>query len=344
MTLGSRKDSGFNKDRTGAGPRPAPATVTTDEPVDWIVQPTATNGTGDPIAAFRNPAGTAAPPIRGGGALGWFLAAIAALLLLFLGVDLANGLQDLYLLHPALGIGGGVLLGIACLALALIALKDLRAWLRFGRSDRWRGEAEAALAAGDAGRIAELALRLARELPPAPDGSQPDGAHLSGLSGLSAEDALAAAERLLLRTADESALQETAIAARSAAIANAISPYAAFDMAFMLWRGMRLVRRIAAAYGMRPGPLTSWRIIRRALAAAVTAGATEGLNHTVTDILGGAAAAVGTKAGQGVLGGLLMVRLGLATMNQCRPLPFTATPEPRIRDVLRQIAAAIRKL
>lgn len=338
MTLGSCKEG------TGSGPRPAPATLTTDEPVDWIVPPAAAEGTGAPIAPSAATNGISAPPIAGTGALGWFLAAIAALLVLFLGVDLANGLRDLYLLNPALGIGGGVLLGIACLALVLIALKDLRAWLRFGRSDRWRGEAEAALAAGDAGRLAELARRLARELPPMADGTRPEEARLAGLSGLSAEDALAAAERLLLRSADENALQETAIAARSAAIANAISPYAAFDMAFMLWRGMRLVRRIAAAYGMRPGPLTSWRIVRRALAAAVAAGATEGLNHTVTDILGGAAAAVGSKAGQGVLGGLLMVRLGLATMHQCRPLPFTATPEPRIRDVLRQIAAAIRRL
>ena len=115
-------------------------------------------------------------------------------------------------------------------------------------------------------------------------------------------------------------------------------------MAFMLWRSMRLVRGIAAAYGMRPGPLTSWRIVRRAFATAVTAGATEGLNHMVTDMVGGAAAAIGTKAGQGVLAGLLTVRLGLAAMDQCRPLPFTARREPRIRDVVRQITGALRSL
>jgi len=336
--------AGKSHDREPPRQGPDPATVTTEEMVDWIVRPAAREPEDPALPGVRAMSAAAALPPPGSGLAGWFLAAIGALLLLFLGVDLAHGLRDLYLLHPALGIGGGVLLGIACLAFTLMALKDLRAWLRFGRSDRWRSEAEAALAAGDSGRIAELARRLAAILPADPAGDRPAREDLAGLSGLSAGDALSAAERLLLRSADEIALRETAVAARSAAIANAISPYAAFDMGFMLWRGMRLVRRIAAAYGMRPGPLTSWRIVRRAMGAAVAAGATEGLNHTVSDILGGAAAAAGTKAGQGILGGLLMVRLGLATMNQCRPLPFTATPEPRIRDVLRQIAAAIRSL
>lgn len=326
--------------RTGRGAG-GPATVTTtDEAVEWIVRPAERAGDPGGLPEAKGLAPPLVPADAGGsGAAGWFVAALGTLLLLFLGVDLALGLRDLYLLQPALGIAGGVLLAVACLALAVLTLKDLRAWLRFGRSDRWRHEAAEALAAEDPARIAELARRLARSLPGSPD---PEA--LSGLSGLSARDALAAAERHLLSEADERALRETAVAARSAAIANAISPYAAFDMAFMTWRGMRLVRGIAAAYGMRPGPVTSWRIVRRALGAAVAAGATEGLNHMVSDMIGGAAAAVGSRAGQGVLAGLLTVRLGLATMDQCRPLPFTARPEPRIRDVVRQITGAIRRL
>lgn len=323
----------------GAGRAADPATLTTDDPIDWIVRPAERESQDGTLPAARAMAAMAERPAAGSGAVGWFIAAFGALLLLFLGVDLALGLRDLYLLEPALGLAGGVLLTAACLAFAVLTLKDLRAWLKFGRSDRWRREAADALAAEDPGRIAALARRLARHLP-----GTPDPEHLGGLSGLSARDALAAAERQLLREADDRALRETAVAARSTAIANAISPYAAFDMAFMLWRGMRLVRRIAVAYGMRPGPLTSWRIVRRAMAGAVAAGATEGLNHMVSDMVGGAAAAVGTKAGQGVLAGLLTVRLGLAAMDQCRPLPFTARPEPRIRDVVRQITGAIRAL
>lgn len=42
------------------------------------------------------------------------------------------------------------------------------------------------------------------------------------------------------------------------------------------------------------------------------------------------------RFGEGLVNGALTARVGVAAMEVCRPLPFTAVPRPRVRDILKR--------
>lgn len=117
-------------------------------------------------------------------------------------------------------------------------------------------------------------------------------------------------------------------AALQIATAAALSPKAWLDGALFMWRGVRLVREIAEIYGLRPGILGTWRLVRRVMLGAATVAA--------ADLAGGVAmqalvtSSLAQKVGGEVAGAAAawqrMDRLGQAAIAACRPLPRNPDP------------------
>nr|WP_246504012.1 DUF697 domain-containing protein [Plastoroseomonas arctica] len=118
-----------------------------------------------------------------------------------------------------------------------------------------------------------------------------------------------------------------AISGRDAALAvltaTAISPWPGLDGLIVVWRGSRLVRRVASLYGFRPGTLGTLTLFRRvaidagtvAAADLAVAAMVESFAHdaVLSRLLGQAAgAATATRR---------MLRLARAVADACRPLP-----------------------
>ncbi len=115
---------------------------------------------------------------------------------------------------------------------------------------------------------------------------------------------------------------------------TALSPRAIVDVAFVIFAGVRLLRRIATIYGGRPGLFGFLRLARAALAHLAVTGSVAVGDSLVQSVLGlGVAARISAKLGEGVLNGLMTARFGLAALAVCRPLPFTREPAPRLGDV-----------
>ena len=74
-------------------------------------------------------------------------------------------------------------------------------------------------------------------------------------------DLLILAERDLVAPLDARARILASAAARRVSVVTAVSPRAFFDVAFVLWESVRLIRRIAAVYGGRPGTLGLFRLL-----------------------------------------------------------------------------------
>ena len=111
------------------------------------------------------------------------------------------------------------------------------------------------------------------------------------------------------------------IIAAEAAIAGAIvgiSPWPLIDAGIVAWRQLRLVRRIASEYGLRPGIIGTLRLLRQIAIAVVFADvsehATQWLSSKVPS-MGGLLPA----AGQAVAIGVLTVRVGRACKRVCKP-------------------------
>jgi uncharacterized membrane protein YcjF (UPF0283 family) len=105
--------------------------------------------------------------------------------------------------------------------------------------------------------------------------------------------------------------------------AAAAVPSPALDSLLMAWRGVRLVRQVAALHGLRPGLLGTLALLRRTMLAAAGVMATDLAVDTLTRaVLSNRLLAhvAGDVAGAGVAARRMIV-LARATAAACSPLP-----------------------
>lgn len=143
---------------------------------------------------------------------------------------------------------------------------------------------------------------------------------------------------------DRQARREISRSAAESALMIAVSPLALVDMAFIAWRNLRLVNRIAALYGIELGYFSRIRLFRMVLLNMAFAGASElvsevGMDWVSQDI----AARLSTRAAQGIGAGLLTARLGIKAMELCRPLPWLEEDKPRLGDFRRELMAQLKE-
>lgn len=174
------------------------------------------------------------------------------------------------------------------------------------------------LRSGDPARIMRAAAAWARRTPGGPP-------LLEAIRAANDPDAALA----LLRAGPAQSLRAAADSqARSAALQAvagiAAVPSPALDTLFVAWRGIRLVRQVAAIYGVRPGLLATMSLLRRTATAATLVGAAELAGNTVAHALLSSpflAKAIGEAAGAGVAARRMLV-LGRAAAVACDPVPM----------------------
>lgn len=144
--------------------------------------------------------------------------------------------------------------------------------------------------------------------------------------------------RQVMRPLDERALRVIASEASQTALLTAISPFASVDVLVTLWRQVRMIRTIAHLYGGRPGTLSTFKLGRDIFVSLVGAGVTEVIADAGVETLGSTlAATLSAKAGQGIVMGVLTIRVGLLAIRLCRPLPFEETERPRVKQLRDQV-------
>jgi putative membrane protein len=146
---------------------------------------------------------------------------------------------------------------------------------------------------------------------------------------------VALAERSLMAPLDARAKALTAASARRVALVTAVSPRALVDIAFVVYESIRLAGAIAALYGARPGFFGFWRLTGAILAHLAVTGGLVLTDGIVEQLVGqGIAAKLSARLGEGVVNGLMTVRVGIAAMRVVRPLPFATQKQPVVRDFI----------
>lgn len=139
--------------------------------------------------------------------------------------------------------------------------------------------------------------------------------------------------RLVQPVLDAQARREISHSAAESALMIAVSPLALVDMAFIAWRNLRLVNRIAVLYGIELGYYSRIRLFRLVLLNMAFAGASELVREVGMDWMSqDLAARLSARAAQGIGAGLLTARLGIKTMELCRPLPWLDGDKPKLGD------------
>jgi putative membrane protein len=159
-----------------------------------------------------------------------------------------------------------------------------------------------------------------------------------------ASDALNDGERVqlfattVLTPLDRRAYQQVKTAARDIGALTALSPLGLLDGLIVLGRTLAMLRAIARVYGVRPGAVATTALLRRTLRNVIAAGVGELVSDAAVETLGASLLAfLSTKAGQGVINGVLAARLGLSAMQLCRPLPFAQDELPSLKQLRKEL-------
>jgi putative membrane protein len=149
--------------------------------------------------------------------------------------------------------------------------------------------------------------------------------------------------RLVQPVLDAQARREISHSAAESALMIAVSPLALVDMAFIAWRNLRLVNRIAVLYGIELGYYSRIRLFRLVLLNMAFAGASELVREVGMDWMSqDLAARLSARAAQGIGAGLLTARLGIKTMELCRPLPWLEGDKPKLGDFRKELIGKLK--
>jgi putative membrane protein len=149
--------------------------------------------------------------------------------------------------------------------------------------------------------------------------------------------------RLVLTKVDEKAMGEIAKFSTEAVVLVALSPVALIDMLIILWRNLRMINKVALLYGIKLGYWSRIKLIRQVFINMVYAGASELIADFGSDMIG--ADLLGKLSGrlaQGLGAGMLTARLGVKTMQLCRPIPFE--DKPKLAHVRKEMLSTIKGL
>ncbi|HTR16870.1 MAG TPA: DUF697 domain-containing protein [Acetobacteraceae bacterium] len=273
----------------------------------------------EPDLAPRLEAALPVPPVLSGeteprwGMPALVTAGLSVLLFGFALLQTGNFVTDQFARAPALG---WATLGLAVIGFGLIGLgfwREARGLAALHGIDRLRRD----LASGEGRRI-HAAARIWL-------GVLPEGAALRpAIDAANDPDAILA----LLRAGPSADLRARADGlGRAAAVqvvaGMAAAPAPALVVLLVSWRGLRLIRQVAALHGLRPGWFATLGLLRRTVLAASTAAVTEIAANTAAHALLSnplLAHLIGEMAGAGVAARRMLV-LARAAAVACNPLP-----------------------
>jgi putative membrane protein len=271
----------------------------------------------------------------------------AAGILVSLGLGLAADrlIRDLFAANEWLGWLGVGVLALLVAALAALAIREILALSRLRTLDALRKRAEAVLVSDrrDDGR------RVLRELdavyePRADLARARETLAADGRDLFDGSEMIRLAERTLMSPLDTRARALTAASARRVALVTAVSPRALIDIAFVIFESVRLGGDIARLYGARPGVFGSLRLAGAILSHLAVTGGLVLTDGVMEQLLGqGLASRLSARLGEGIVNGLMTVRVGIAAMRVVRPLPFAAQRQPVVRDFIPELANVLQK-
>jgi putative membrane protein len=277
----------------------------------------------------------AALPRRAAPLGGILSAAILGLICLWSATTLEGFVRDLFARSSILGWTAAGLAGLAALAASGLLFRELRSIRRAAKIQDLRIRAERTLIDDDriAGRavMAELTDLYAARPETASGRSALAEARNDIIDGA---DLVRLCESRLMPDLDARAAAAIAASAKRVSVATAVAPRALLDILIVGFQSLRLVKEIALIYGARPGTAGFLRILRAVTSHLVLTGGIAVGDSLVQQVVGhGLAARISARLGEGVLNGLLTARVGLAALEVCRPLPFTAVARPGLMEV-----------
>ncbi len=269
-----------------------------------------------------------------------FFGALGTLLSLAVGLWAERLIRDLFSRSDWLGWLGMGLAATVLVTFLTILVRELYALARLSSVEALRERAGQATSANDTkaarAAVADLVVLVGKK--PETAAGRRAVVDLKG-EVMDGADFVRFAEAEILAPLDEKARDLILDAAKRVSIVTAVSPRALVDLGYVLWEAGRLVRRMSELYGGRPGTLGFFRLTRSVLAHLAVTGSIAAADSLIQQLVGhGLAARISAKLGEGVVNGMMTVRIGIAAMETARPFPFDAVKRPSMGDFASALA------
>ena len=232
------------------------------------------------------------------------------------------------------------LLALVLFALLMIILREVAGLARLGRLGKIRHEADSAARQNDK----KLAIDVADRLKSLYAGRKDLAWGLKRLAEhehdiMDASELLRVTERTLVAPLDPYARTIVAASAKRVSVVTAGSPNAVVDRLFVGGENLRMLRRLATLYGARPGTLSLLKLARMVVTHIVLTGGIALGDDLIHQVIGhGLTAKLSARLGEGLFNGALTTRIGIATIDVCRPLPYIESQRPRFRELVAEVA------
>ncbi|MEL6872323.1 MAG: TIGR01620 family protein [Pseudomonadota bacterium] len=268
-----------------------------------------------------------------------FITAAVSLALLALGVWFARFISSALEADGFLGWLANSLLIVLVIAGAVLAVREVIGLIRLRRLEDLRADAERIAADPDAKSEADLVSRVLKLYRGRADLRWRIAEFREhGRDMREAGDLIAFLDRDVIGHLDREARGVILSSAKRVSIVTAISPLIFIDVLFVFFENVRMLRRLAALYGGRPGFLGGVRLIRMVIVNLVAAGGVALTDDLFGQFLGqDLLRRVSRRLGEGAFNGALTVRMGVAAVGLIRPMPSVATDPVRVRDVLAEL-------
>jgi|RhiMetdeSRZDD1v2_1073273.scaffolds.fasta_scaffold449077_2 putative membrane protein len=305
------------------------------EPAPWP-RLTSTLDLGEPLPSLE-------PARRRNPAWRWLKTSALALFLGVVVLDLALFLNGLFERSLALGVVFSFLIGATAAALISWIGFEIRQIHKLANVEAIRVHAAEAMSRDGHGGALSFIAEARRMLADRPAVAKRfDRLEDMVLETMSDRDALDLFRREILLPLDAEAYAAVRRAAQWTAIGVSASPIAGLDALIALWRSLRMIRQIAEAYGLRPGPIATLSLARRILTGAAGISVVDVMGDMWAQHLGHRVAGlISAKLAEGVYAAIRVARLGLLAMGACRPVPFAPEDEPSLSRLRTEITGSL---
>ncbi|TXH97262.1 MAG: DUF697 domain-containing protein [Rheinheimera sp.] len=272
----------------------------------------------------QNPPDPAVSEVKAGGVSGWLLTGLALVLLLG-GIQWAEFVQQSLTQSWLQGGAAVALTGIGVVAVGKMLWSAWRGKRQHQMRQQWREEALTMQQSLQYGQATPLCQRILAALP------QADRSAFLAQHNLQFSDAetLQLFDLLVLQPLDQQASMRISAAAKQAGLAVAVSPFALADMLLVSWRAWRMMAELSEVYEVQLGAVARLALLKKFANLLFWTGATELAIDIGGDFLGvELSSKLSARAGQGVLAGLMLARLGRFVQQQLRPLPLLPAEKP----------------
>jgi putative membrane protein len=273
----------------------------------------------------------------------WFARALAVLIVALLGVQAGFFIADMFDRNVLLGAGFSALIALVGAGAGAWIWAELSQLRRLDAVDRVRDEASLLLASDGYGQAARFIAHV-KPLFSARPALKERFVRLEDmiLDTHSDREVVALFQREILRPLDQAAYRAVTRAAQWTAVGVSVSPVAAIDALLAIARSLRMVREIGEVYGFRPGFTSTLFLARHVLKNAALVSTTDVIGTLWVQHLGGRLAGlVSTRLAEGVYAAVRVARLGLLTIETCRPVPFGEGDKPGLDQLRKDIFARL---